>query len=268
MRIPIWQVDAFSDAVFGGNPAAVCPVDDWLPDALMLAIAAENALSETAFLRRGAGGRWEIRWFTPEVEVDLCGHATLASAHVVFEHLEPGSREVTFASPAGPLSVARGEEGLLVLTLPRRAPEPCEPPAALVRALGRRPAETWRARDYLAVLGSEDEVRAARPHLQDVAALDALGLIVTAEGTTHGADFVSRYFAPQAGIPEDPVTGSAHATLVPFWAGRLGRAKLEAHQVSRRGGRLSCEDRPEASAVLVAGRAAEYLSGTISLPPG
>jgi predicted PhzF superfamily epimerase YddE/YHI9 len=268
VRIPIWQVDAFTDALFGGNPAAVCPLEEWLPDALMLAIAAENNLSETAFVRRGADGAYEIRWFTPEVEVDLCGHATLASAHVVFEHLDPARREVTFASPSGPLTVARGDAGLLVMTLPRRAPERCEAPAALVRALGRRPAETWRARDYLAVLGSEDEVRAARPHLQDVAALDALGLILTAEGTTHGADFVSRYFAPQAGIPEDPVTGSAHSTLVPFWSARLGRARLEAHQVSRRGGRLSCEDRPEEGAVVVAGRAAEYLSGTIALPPG
>jgi predicted PhzF superfamily epimerase YddE/YHI9 len=266
VRIPIWQVDAFSDVVFGGNPAAVCPLDDWLPDALMLAIAAENNLSETAFVRRSPTG-WEIRWFTPEVEVDLCGHATLASAHVVFAHLDPSLREVTFASPSGPLTVTRREGGLLVMTLPRRAPEPCEPPAALVRALGRRPAETWRARDYLAVLGSEDEVRAARPHLQDVAALDAHGLILTAEGT-RGADFVSRYFEPQAGIPEDPVTGSAHATLVPFWAARLGRAALEAHQVSRRGGRLSCEDRPDENVVVVAGRTAEYLSGTLALPPG
>jgi predicted PhzF superfamily epimerase YddE/YHI9 len=269
VRIPIWQVDAFTDAVFGGNPAAVCPLDAWLPEPLMLAIAAENALSETAFLVRGpARGAFEIRWFTPEVEVDLCGHATLASAHVVFEHLDPTLREVTFASQSGPLTVARGEGGLLVMTLPRRAPEPCEPPAALVRALGRRPTETWRARDYLAVLGSEDEVRAARPHLHDVAALDAAGLIVTAASDGAGADFVSRYFAPQAGIPEDPVTGSAHATLVPYWAARLGRARLEAHQVSRRGGRLSCEDRPADALVVVAGRAAEYLSGTIALPPG
>jgi predicted PhzF superfamily epimerase YddE/YHI9 len=153
------------------------------------------------------------------------------------------------------------------MRLPRRPPEPCEAPAALVRALGRRPAETWRARDYLAVLGSEDEVRAASPHLQDVASLDAQGLILTAEGT-RGADFVSRYFAPQAGIPEDPVTGSAHATLVPFWAARLERATLEAHQVSRRGGWLSCEDRPDENAVVVAGRTAEYLSGTLALPPG
>jgi predicted PhzF superfamily epimerase YddE/YHI9 len=266
VRIPIWQVDAFTDAVFGGNPAAVCPLEDWLPDELMAAIAAENNLSETAFLRRGPRG-YEIRWFTPTVEIDLCGHATLASAHVVFEHLDPSLREVTFASPSGPLTVARAEGGRLVMTLPRRPPEPCDPPAALVRALGRRPAETWRARDYLAVLGSEDEVRAARPHLHDVAALDAQGLIVTAEGT-RGADFVSRYFAPQAGIPEDPVTGSAHSTLVPFWSARLGRATLEAHQVSRRGGRLSCEDRPDAGAVAISGRAAEYLSGTIALPPG
>jgi predicted PhzF superfamily epimerase YddE/YHI9 len=265
VRIPIWQVDAFTDGVFGGNPAAVCPLEAWLPDPLLLAIAAENNLSETAFLLRDGAGGWGIRWFTPEVEVDLCGHATLASAHVVFEHLEPSRREVTFASASGPLDVKRGEGGLLVMTLPRRPPVACEPPAALVRALGRRPAETWRARDYLAVLGSEDEVRAVQPHLQDVASLDALGLIVTAPGAGK-VDFVSRYFAPQAGIAEDPVTGSAHSTLVPFWAARLGRASLEAQQVSRRGGRLSCVDQPGSDTVVVAGRAAEYLAGAITLP--
>jgi len=265
VRIPIWQVDAFTDGVFGGNPAAVCPLEAWLPDPLLLAIAAENNLSETAFLLRDAVGGWAIRWFTPEIEIELCGHATLASAHVVFEHLEPSRREVTFASGSGPLTVTRGEGGLLVMTLPRRAPLACEPPPTLVRALGRRPAETWRARDYLAMLGSEDEVRAVQPHLQDVAALDAEGLIVTAPGSG-SADFVSRYFAPQAGIAEDPVTGAAHSTLVPFWAARLGRARLEAHQVSRRGGWLSCEDRPEAGTVVVAGRAVEYLAGTITLP--
>jgi predicted PhzF superfamily epimerase YddE/YHI9 len=266
VKIPIWQVDAFTDGVFGGNPAAVCLLEAWLPDRLLLAIAAENNLSETAFLLRDGAGGWAIRWFTPVLEVDLCGHATLASAHVVLEHLEPTRREVTFASQSGPLTVKRGEEGLLLMTLPRRPPLACDPPAALFRALGRRPLETWRARDYLAVLGSADEVRAVQPHLQDVATLDAFGLIVTAPGSG-SVDFVSRYFAPQAGIAEDPVTGSAHATLVPFWAGRLGRMKLEARQVSRRGGRLSCEDRPGEDTVIVAGHAVEYLAGTITLPP-
>ncbi|ABS24829.1 PhzF family phenazine biosynthesis protein [Anaeromyxobacter sp. Fw109-5] len=265
MRIPIWQVDAFTERVFAGNPAAVCTLERWLPDETLRAVAAENALSETAFLVRegGEGGEYAIRWFTPEVEVDLCGHATLASGFVVLSVLEPARAAVTFRSQSGLLGVSRGEGGRLVMTFPRRAPAPVEPPPLLVGALGRRPLETLRARDLVAVLDSEDAVRAAAPDLAAVAGLDALGLAITAPGS-RGADFVSRYFAPQAGVPEDPVTGSAHCTLAPYWAARLGKRRLLAHQVSRRGGVVECEDTGEA--VVLAGRAALYLTGELTLP--
>lgn len=261
MRLPIFQIDAFSDRVFGGNPAAVCPLQRWLPDATLAAIAAENNLSETAFLVRSADG-WRIRWFTPEIEVDLCGHATLASGWLVLERLDPAAREVTFASPSGKLRVERGERGLLRMVFPRRAGRKIDPPDLLVRAIGRAPRETLLARDMMAVLDSEEEVRALAPDLAAVKALDALGLVVTAPG--RDVDFVSRFFVPQAGIAEDPVTGSSHCTLVPYWSARLGKRVLEARQVSRRGGSLRCEDLGDA--VAIAGRAALYLEGTIDVP--
>jgi predicted PhzF superfamily epimerase YddE/YHI9 len=263
MRIPIHQVDAFTDRVFGGNPAAVCPLERWLPDETLLAIANENNLSETAFLVQSGDG-YELRWFTPEVEVDLCGHATLASAFVVFKHLAPARTEVAFTTrEAGTLRVVRRADDRLELTLPRRAGVPCAPPPALVAALGRAPRETVQARDLVAVLGSEDEVRALVPDLAAVKELDALGLVVTAPG--RDVDFVSRYFGPRVGIPEDPVTGSAHCTLVPYWSARLGKTRLEARQVSRRGGLLSCEDRVEEGTVALVGRAAQYLEGVIEV---
>ena len=235
MRIPIFQVDAFAERPFAGNPAAVCPLGSWLPDALMQAIAQENNLSETAFLVRDGGG-WAIRWFTPEMEVDLCGHATLASAWVVLERLDPGASEVTFGSRSGPLRVERGAGGLLRMVFPRRPGRPIEPPELLVRAVGRRPRETLLARDMMAVLESEEEVRALEPDLVAVRGLEALGLIVTAPGRE--VDFVSRFFVPQAGIAEDPVTGSAHCALTPYWAERLDRTEFSALQASKRGGVL------------------------------
>ncbi len=260
MRIPMYQVDAFTDRVFGGNPAAVCVLDGWLPDATLAAIAQENNLSETAFLVREPAG-WRIRWFTPELEVDLCGHATLASAHVVLTRIDPSAHEVVFASQSGPLRVERGDGGFLRMVFPRRPGRPIAPPPALVRALGRTPRETFLARDAMAVLDSEDEVRSLAPDLAAVKEIDALGLIVTAPG--RAADFVSRFFVPGAGIAEDPVTGSAHCTLVPYWSARLGKARLLAWQVSRRGGVLECEDLGDA--VAIAGRAADYLAGEIEL---
>jgi PhzF family phenazine biosynthesis protein len=265
MRIPLWQVDAFADRVFSGNPAAVCRLDAWLPEETLQAIAAENNLAETAFLVQEPAG-WRIRWFTPAVEVDLCGHATLASGHVVLTRLDPAARAVSFASRSGPLPVAREPDGRLAMTFPRRAPRRCPVPEPLVRALGRPPLETLFSRDLVAVLGSEAEVRALAPDARALAAieeLDAPGLIVTAPASTPGLDFVSRYFGPKVGIPEDPVTGSAHCTLVPYWAKRLGKARLEAAQVSKRGGRLSCEDGEET--VKIAGRAVEYLEGMIEV---
>ncbi len=260
MRLPIFQVDAFASRVFAGNPAAVVPLSAWLPDATLQAIAAENNLSETAFLVPEQGD-WAIRWMTPEVEVELCGHATLASAHVVFERLDPSRRQVAFRSRSGDLAVSRDGDRL-VMTFPRWPAEPCPAPPALARALGRAPAEVLKSRDYLAVFASEEEVRSLVPDVEAVRGLDAHAVIVTAPGRS--ADFVSRYFAPQAGIPEDPVTGSAHCTLVPYWSARLGQSALHALQVSRRGGELFCRDLGRA--VEIAGRAALYLEGTIEVP--
>jgi predicted PhzF superfamily epimerase YddE/YHI9 len=270
MRIPLWQIDAFTDRVFSGNPAAVCVLEDWLPDATLAAIAAENNLSETAFLVKEAAG-WRIRWFTPTVEVDLCGHATLASGHLFLTRLAPGERgaggrvaqEVVFASRSGPLRVASDPEGRLAMTFPRCPPARCETPGAVVRAVRRPPLETWFARDHVAVLWSEGEVRELSPDLAAIRELPGHGLIVTAPASTPGLDFVSRCFFPNVGIDEDPVTGAAHSVLIPYWSQRLGKRRLEAAQVSRRGGRLSCEDRDDA--VVIAGRAADYLEGFIEV---
>ncbi len=259
MELPIYQVDAFASRVFAGNPAAVVPLDKWLDDATLQGIALENNLSETAFLVREEGG-WRIRWFTPACEVDLCGHATLASGHVVFAHLEPTRSEVTFSSRSGPLTVTREGERLR-LDFPSRPPEPFDAPRELAEALGRAPREVLRARDVLALYDSEADVRALAPDYGRLKRIDIHAVIVTAKGT--GCDFVSRFFAPRAGVDEDPVTGSAHCTLVPFWAKRLGKQRLHALQVSARGGELFCEDR--GARVWIAGRAVEYLQGTIQI---
>jgi len=264
MRLPLWQIDAFTDRVFAGNPAAVCVLDAWLPDRTLADIAAENNLSETAFLVKEAAG-WHIRWFTPEVEVELCGHATLASAHLVLTRLTPGEQAVTFGSLSGTLRVEREADGRLRMDFPRRPPEPTPVPAAMVQALGRPPLECYLQRDHLAVLATEQEVRELKPDLAAIRTLPGHGLIVTAPASTPGLDFVSRFFAPQQGIPEDPVTGSVHCVLIPYWARRLGKARLEAAQVSRRGGRLHCEDREREGRVTMAGRAALYLEGQIEV---
>ncbi|MBV9825700.1 MAG: PhzF family phenazine biosynthesis protein [Alphaproteobacteria bacterium] len=263
--IPLYQVDAFSAGPFSGNPAAVCPLAAWLPDATMQSIAAANNLAETAFfVAEGEGYR--LRWFTPTTEVDLCGHATLASAYVVFAFLAPWRRQVTFQTQqAGPLTVSRAGKQL-AMDFPARPPAPCAMSEALAAALGRPPAALLAARDYLAVYDSAAEVAALRPDFAAVAALDKFAVIVTAPGRD-GIDFVSRFFAPARGIDEDPVTGSAHCTLIPYWAERLGKDRLEARQISRRGGTLSCERRGDR--VTIAGRATLYLEGriTIEMPP-
>lgn len=268
MRIPLYQIDAFTDRVFSGNPAAICPLEgtaDWPADALLQSIAVENNLSETAFLLAGRDPV-PLRWFTPEMEVDLCGHATLAAACVLFRFLEPGRREVVFSSRSGPLPVT-AEGDLLALDFPARPGEPVPaPPPALLEGLGGQPLEVRRARDFLVAYATAAEVRALRPDMTLLAGLDALGVIATAPGDAEeggGPDFVSRFFAPGAGIPEDPVTGSAHCTLVPYWAERLGRTKLHARQVSPRGGELWCEARGDR--VRIAGRAVCYLRGEIEL---
>ncbi len=260
MKIPIYQVDAFTEKLFGGNPAAVCPLDGWLPEQTMQAIGAENNLSETAFFVR-AGTSFEIRWFTPEVEVDLCGHATLASGHVIFNHLGYSGSLITLQSKSGELRVKR-EGDLLYLDFPAYRPESVDLPSELERGLGRRPNETFKGRDFLAVFESEEEILSLEPDFAELKKLDCLGIIVTAPGRS--SDFVSRFFAPRAGINEDPVTGSAHSLLIPFWAKRLKKKQLHARQVSRRGGELFCEDR--GSRVLIGGRSKTFMIGEIDLP--
>lgn len=258
-RVPLYQIDAFAGRLFAGNPAAVCPLEEWLSDEVMQAIGAENNLSETAFLVRSGEG-YDLRWFTPEVEVDLCGHATLASAFVVFQYLEPERSEVRFQTRSGQL-VVRREDDLLVMDFPSREPARCAMNPALAEALGAAPVELWESRDYMALYETEEQVRGLRPNMNALARVGHFAVIVTAPGRE--ADFVSRFFAPAGGIAEDPVTGSAHCTLVPYWARRLGKTRLHARQVSARGGELCCEHRGER--VTIAGRAVRYLEGAIFL---
>ena len=260
MRIPIFHVDAFAERLFAGNPAAVCPLPRWLPDETLQSIATENALSETAFLVREEA-EYAIRWMTPAVEVDLCGHATLASAHVLFEKLEPGRSRVAFRSKSGELVVSK-EGNHLSMVFPRRPPERCPAPPGLLQGLKHSPREVLSAGKLLAVYGTEAEVRALDPDMAAIARLPADGVIVTAPG--RDVDFVSRYFAPAVGIPEDPVTGSAHCLLVPYWSERLKKKQLRARQISRRGGELFCHDRGDA--VGISGHAVIYLEGSIEVP--
>jgi PhzF family phenazine biosynthesis protein len=265
MRLPIFQVDAFASEVFRGNPAAVCPLETWLPDATMQAIAAENNLAETAFFVRTGPEQYHLRWFTPEVEVDLCGHATLASAAVLYEKLGLDAPAVTFDTRSGALVVTR-DAGAYTLDLPARQPRPLPRDRQVAVALGGEPSELWLARDCMAVYETEAEVRALSPDMAKVKALGVFGFIATARADpalSPGADFVSRFFAPGAGVAEDPVTGSAHCTLVPYWADRLGRTTLEARQVSRRGGALRCV--LDGDRVRMTGHAVCYLEGTITL---
>ena len=260
MNLEMFQVDAFTDNLFGGNPAAVVPLEKWLPDEVLQAIAAENNLSETAFTVPKGGG-FGLRWFTPLLEVDLCGHATLATAFVLFnEGIVTGDR-VAFESQSGALAVER-EGDLLSLDFPARPPSPIASPPGLNEALRAEPREVHRTRDLLVLFDTEDEVTALDPDFVRLAALDAFAVIVTAPG--RNVDFVSRFFAPRAGINEDPVTGSAHCTLIPFWAARLGKRELHALQLSKRRGELFCEMRGDR--VKISGRAVEYLRGKIRVP--
>jgi len=259
MKLPMFQIDAFTDHLFGGNPAAVVLLESWLPDKVLAAIAAENNLSETAFVIPGPD-EIPLRWFTPTVEVDLCGHATLAAAYVLFRHFAPSADRLTFATRSGNVAVT-ADAHRLTLDFPARPGVSLEVSEELVSALGIGPREAFLARDLLAILESESEVKNLQPDFARIAALDALGVIVSAPGET--VDFVSRFFAPGAGIPEDPVTGSAHCTLVPYWAARLGRTSLTAKQLSARGGDLSC--RLLGDRVLISGSAVEYLRGEIEV---
>ncbi|HEY1061523.1 MAG TPA: PhzF family phenazine biosynthesis protein [Daejeonella sp.] len=261
LTIPIYQVDAFSDKLFGGNPAAICPLKEWLPAPQMQKIAAENNLAETAFFIP-QGKDYELRWFTPESEVDLCGHATLATAHVLFTQLNFEGDTIHFHTlKAGTLTVRRKDD-LYTLDFPSRAPQSCEVPEGLVEALGGiKPVEILRSRDYFIVYETEADVLALNPNFAALSRIESLGFVVTAPGDN--SDFVSRFFAPSAGIDEDPVTGSSHCNLIPYWADRLGKFKLHAFQVSARRGELWCEHK--GNRVLMSGKAVTYLTGEIYL---
>jgi PhzF family phenazine biosynthesis protein len=259
MKLPLYQIDAFTNQMFGGNPAAVVLLDDWLPNHLLTAIAAENNLAETAFVVP-RGEVMPLRWFTPTVEVDLCGHATLAAAHVLFRYSLPSAKRLTFSTRSGNLIVTRDGE-VLSMDFPSRPGKPIEITDTLISALGVRPSEVYMARDLLAIFDSESQIRDFQPDLQGIASLDAFAVIVSAAGDA--VDYVYRFFAPRQGIPEDPVTGSANCTLVPYWATRLGKSEFIAKQLSARRGDLRCTLRGDR--VLMAGHAVEYLRGEITV---
>lgn len=258
-KIPLYQIDAFSSRVFAGNPAAVCPLEAWLDDSLLQAIAQENNLSETAFFIPDEKG-YHIRWFTPLAEVDLCGHATLATAFVIFNSFEPSGTQVSFESRSGTLTVAR-ENGLLAMDFPSQPPEPCEAPEELLEGLGKHSSEVLRSEDYFVVYASEEDILGLKPDFQKLKKVGLRGVTVTSKGSE--ADFVSRFFAPKLGVDEDPVTGSSHCALTPYWAGKLEKERLHAFQLSRRGGELFCTHRGDRT--VIAGQAVQYMEGTISV---
>lgn len=261
MKIPFFIVDAFAEREFTGNPAGVCLLPHWLPTERMQAIANENAVAATAFVVREGEG-YGLRWFTPLVEEEMCGHATMGAAWVVLNRVEPARNSVVFSSPAGRLEVVR-TGGLYALDLPARAPHPCPAPAGLAEALGATPREVLRAAYFIAVFGTAEEIAAIEPDFPALARLETPGIIVTAPGSDIGCDIATRYFAPAKGVPEDHVTGSAHAQVVPFWAQRLGRDILEARQLSKRGGRLRCSFRGDR--VTLSAPARLYMSGEIDI---
>lgn len=261
INLPFYWIDAFASKVFAGNPAGVVPLEQWPDDALMQRIAFENGLAETAFFVPIGPGRYSLRWFTPGAEVDLCGHATVATAFVLFTRMGFTGDRITFDSRSGPLHVRRLPDGKIELDFPARPAVPVAPPAALLKGLGATPAYYAQAQANLAVFNTVAEVRALRPDFATLATLEQYGTIVTAPG--EDCDFVSRFFAPRVGVPEDAVTGSAHCVLTPYWTRRLGKTLLHARQISPRGGELWCElagDR-----VKIAGHAVLYLHGEIEV---
>lgn len=259
MILDYFHVDAFADRVFTGNPAGVVPLKRWLPAPMLQSIAMENNHAETAFFVPRAGG-FHLRWFTPKIEVELCGHATLAAAHVLWEHLGHKDDPIRFDSLGGALQVTR-EGGRLMLVFPPLPMQAVACPPALEEALGAKPFQVWKGRDYMAVYRREDEIRGMKPDFRKLATLDCLGVIATSPGKS--VDFVSRFFAPRAGIDEDPVTGSAHCALTPYWVKRLGKPRLRAEQLSERGGRLWCEI--DGDKVKIAGHARTYMRGQIEI---
>lgn len=260
MTIPYYEVLAFTDRLFAGNPAGICILEEWLPDEVMQKIAAENNLAETAFFI-DRGSFYDIRWMSPTVEIDLCGHATLGSAHVLFQHLGRSGNSLSFQSQSGELKVDRGDDRL-VLDFPARPAVSCDAPPSLAESLGATPREVFKGRDYIAVFERQEQVAAITPDFAQLSKLDGQGVSVTAPG--NDCDFVSRYFAPRVGVPEDAVTGSIHCALIPYWSKRLGKRELHARQLSKRGGELFCEDR--GARVGIGGTAITYVEGKIHLP--
>jgi len=259
MKLTMYQIDAFAQAPFEGNPAAVVPLKTWLPKTIMQSIAEENNLSETAFFIPTPGG-FNIRWFTPLHEVKLCGHATLASAYVLFEILEYESDVITFASQSGTLLVTR-KNNLLTLDFPLQEQEECEPPMALIKGLGKKPRRCYKNEDYMAVFDTAEDIAAIVPDDNYLKQLDLRGIIVTAPSSQY--DFVARFFAPLYGISEDPVTGSAYTQLTPYWSNRLGKTTLTAKQISKRGGELICTMKDDR--ILISGSAVKYMEGIIDV---
>jgi predicted PhzF superfamily epimerase YddE/YHI9 len=259
MKNPIYQADAFTDHVFGGNPAAVCPLENWLPDEVMQNIAAENNLAETAFFVEIGDHSYELRWFTPKVEVDLCGHATLASAHILFTELGATAEALHFHTKSGELIVRKSGAGY-EMDFPADDMPAERGPLELYEALGApESSPTFKTDDYMVVLDSEAQVAALSPDFKLLNEVDARGVIVTAPGDS--VDLISRFFAPQVGIDEDPVTGSAHTKLAPYWARRLGKNELTATQISERVGQLRLT--LQGNRVLISGEARTYLRGEI-----
>ncbi|OOQ59440.1 PhzF family phenazine biosynthesis protein [Mucilaginibacter pedocola] len=259
MKLPIYQADAFTDKLFGGNPAAVCPLDEWLPDEVMQNIALENNLAETAFFVKKDTG-YMLRWFTPELEIDLCGHATLATSHIIFTELGHDGDTIHFdTKQVGTLTVTRTGDKY-TLDFPSRPPIAVDAPEGLLASLGgKTPKSIWRSRDYMLVYEKEEDIAELTPNHAALSKIDTIGVIVTAPGNE--VDFVSRFFAPAASVPEDPVTGSAHCNLIPYWAEKLGKTKLHAYQISPRKGELWCELKGDR--VLMSGKAVTYMKGEI-----
>ncbi|MBL62458.1 MAG: isomerase [Opitutae bacterium] len=263
MKIPFYQVDAFADSLFAGNPAAVCLLEEWPATEVLQQVATENNLSETAFVMPAKRGKWAIRWFTPKVEVDLCGHATLAAAHVLLRERDLAADKLVFTSPSGDLKISCLDDMSLRMDFPVVATRGAKVSPTLLEGLGGYPSEVRRADDCLCIFDYEEIVRELQPDFRLLSRLPFRGIIVTAPSSNGQADFVSRFFAPSVGIDEDPVTGSAHCILAPYWAKRLGKERLEAKQVSERGGKLACELRGDR--VLIEGKAITYLRGEVEM---
>lgn len=262
MKQKIYQIDAFSDIIFGGNPAAVCILPHWLTDALMQHIATENNLAETAFAVPN-GDTFELRWFTPELEVDLCGHATLATAFTLFNHYDYKQNTIRFISPrSGELRVVKNTDGSMTMDFPTDEITTVEAVTAINEAIGLNPIKTFKGKtDYMLIYETQEQIEGIHPNFHLLDQLDCRGVIVTAPGSN--VDFVSRFFAPKCGVPEDPVTGSAHTTLTPYWAQELGKTTLTAKQLSQRGGDLTCEYLGKR--VKISGKAVCYLVGEIMI---